>query len=183
MQAARGRLPEKIEPQLGPISTALGEIYQYVLTSSVRSLIDLKTIQEWDIKYALRTVAGVAEVNTWGGFTDEYVVTIIPSKLQLYGITINDVLEAVRNNNENFGAGIINHESEQYIVRGLGRVNSIPDIENIIVLSNDNIPIYIKNLGHVKHGAKLRQGAATKDGTGEVVVGLVMMLKGENSFM
>ena len=181
VQSARSRLPEKIEPQLGPITTALGEVYQYALNSSVRTLTELKTIQEWDIKYALRTVPGVAEVNTWGGFTDEYLITLLPSKLQLYGITIKEFLEALKNNNENFGAGIINHESEQFIVRGLGKVNSISDIENIIVKSANGVPIYIKNLASVSHGARLRQGAATKDGMGEAVVGLVMMLKGENS--
>ena len=181
IQLARSRLPEKAEPQLAPISTAMGEIYQYVVESPVHSPTELKTIQEWDIKYALRTVPGVAEVNTGGGYTDEYLVTIFPAKLQLYGIAIKDVLDALKNNNENFGAGIINHESEQYIVRGLGRVNSISDLENIIVKSVSGVPIYIKNLGFVSHGAALRQGAATKDGLGETVVGLVMMLKGENS--
>ncbi len=181
LQAAHSRLPERVESQLGPVSTAMGEIYQYVLESSAHWPTQLKTIQEWDIKYALRTVPGVAEVNTWGGLTDEFLVTILPAKLQLYGITIKEVLEALKDNNENFGAGIINHESEQYIVRGIGRVASISDIENIIVKSANGVPIYIKSLGVVSHGAELRQGAATKDGLGEVVVGLVMMLKGENS--
>ncbi len=181
LQEAKTRLPEKVEPELGPISTAMGEIYQYALESSKRSPTELKTIQEWDIKYALRTVPGVTEVNSWGGLTDEYLVTIAPAKLQLYELSIKDVMDALKNNNDNFGAGIINHESEQYIIRGLGRANSISDIENIIVKSVNGVPIYIKNLGYVGHGAALRQGAATKDGQGEVVVGLAMMLKGENS--
>ena len=144
----------------------MGEIYQYALESVRHTPTELKTIQEWDIKYALRTVPGVTEVNSWGGFTDEYLVSIIPSKLQLYGLTIKDVTAALKNNNDNFGAGIINHESEQYSIRGLGRANSISDIENIIVKSNNGVPIYIKNLGSVSHGSALRQGAATKDGQG-----------------
>lgn len=181
LQAARSRLPDKVEPQLGPVSTALGEVYQYVVQSPVYSPTDLRTMQEWDIKYALRTVPGVAEVNTWGGLTDEYLITLSPSKLQLYGLSIQEVLEALKDNNGNFGAGIINHESEQYIVRGLGRAESIPDIENIVIKTVNGIPIYVKSIGTVGHGAQLRQGAATKDGLGEVVVGLVMMLKGENS--
>ncbi len=181
IQTAHGRLPEKIEPQLAPISTALGEIYQYIVDGPSHTPTELKTVQEWDIKYALRNVPGVAEVNTWGGLTDEYLVTIIPAKLQLYGLTIQDVLNSLKNNNDNFGAGIINHESEQYIVRGLGRANSVIDLENIIVKSDNGVPIYIKNLGYMSHGAALRQGAATRDGLGETVVGLVMMLKGENS--
>jgi cobalt-zinc-cadmium resistance protein CzcA len=181
LQAALGRLPSGLEPQLGPISTALGEIYQYVVESPFRSPTELKTIHEWDIKYQLRTVPGIAEVNTWGGFTDEYVVKIIPAKLLAYGITLPEVFNALKQNNDNFGAGIINEESEQYIVRGLGRANTIADLENIIVKSVNGAPILIKNVATVGHGAALRQGAATKDGLGEVVVGLVMMLKGENS--
>jgi cobalt-zinc-cadmium resistance protein CzcA len=181
LQAALSRLPAGLNPQLGPISTAMGEIYQYVVESPFRSPTELKTIHEWDIKYQLRTVPGVAEVNTWGGFTDEYIVNVIPAKLQAYGITLNEVFDALQRNNDNFGAGIINHESEQYTVRGLGRANSISDLENIIVKSVNGVPILIKNIATVGHGKALRQGAATKDGLGEVVVGLVMMLKGENS--
>lgn len=181
LQVARSRIPAELDPQLGPISTAMGEIYQYVVESPFHTPTELKTIQEWDIKYQLRTVPGVAEVNTWGGFTDEYIVRIIPSKLQAYGITLPEIFDALKRNNENFGAGIINHESEQYVVRGLGRANSIADIENIIVKSTNGVPILVKNIASVGHGAALRQGAATKDGLGEVVVGLVMMLKGENS--
>lgn len=181
LQAALSRLPNGVHPQLGPISTAMGEIYQYLVESPYRTAAELKTLQEWDIKYQLRTVPGVAEVNTWGGLTDEYVVRVLPAKLQAYGITLPEVFDALKNNNDNFGAGIINHESEQFLVRGLGRANSVSDIENIIVKSANGVPVLIKNIATVGHGAALRQGAATKDGLGEVVVGLVMMLKGENS--
>jgi heavy metal efflux system protein len=181
LQTARARIPSEIEPELGPISTAMGEIYQYVLESKVYSPTDLKTLNEWEIKYQLRTVPGVAEVNTWGGFTDEYVVRVVPAKLQAYNITLLEVCDALKRNNDNFGAGIINHESEQYVVRGIGRANSISDLENIIVKSVNGVPILIKNIATVAHGTALRQGAATKDGAGEVVLGLVMMLKGENS--
>jgi cobalt-zinc-cadmium resistance protein CzcA len=181
LQSALARLPSGIQPQLGPITTAMGEIYQYVVESNFHSPTELKTIQEWEIKYQLRTVSGVAEVNTWGGFTDEYIVRVIPGKLQAYNINLSEVFEALKRNNDNFGAGIINHDSEQYLVRGLGRANSINDLENIIVKSVNGVPILIKNIATVEHGAALRQGAATKDGLGEVVVGLVMMLRGENS--
>jgi len=181
LQLIAERIPSNCTSQLGPISTAMGEIYQYVIESPFRSPTELKTIHEWDIKYQLRTVPGVTEVNTWGGYTDEYIVRIIPAKLQAYNITLPEVFDALKRNNNNFGAGIINHESEQYIVRGLGRANSITDLENIIVKSVNGVPIFIGNIATVDHGAALRQGAATKDGLGEVVVGLVMMLKGENS--
>jgi cobalt-zinc-cadmium resistance protein CzcA len=181
LQSARSRIPEGLNPELGPISSAMGEIYQYVVEGPSFTPTQLKTLQEWEIKYQLRQVPGVAEINTWGGLTDEYLVSINPSKVQAYGITLQDVFTALQNNNENFGAGIITHESEQFIVRGLGRANSIADLENITVKTVQNAPILIKNIAVVQHGAALRQGAATKDGRGETVVGLVMMLKGENS--
>jgi len=181
LQTAKARIPSDAVPQLGPICTAMGEVYQYVVEGNGQSLTDLKTLHEWDIKYQLRTVPGIADVNTWGGFTDEYVVTIDPTRLQQYKLTIQDVFSAIKHNNENFGAGIIDHESEQYVVRGLGRVNTLENIENIIVSSKDGVPVLLKNLGSAGHGTALRQGAATKDGAGEVVVGLVMMLKGDNS--
>jgi len=181
LQSARSRLPEGLNPELGPISSAMGEVYQYVVEGHAFTPTQLKTLQEWDVKYQLRTVPGVADINTWGGFTDEYLVKINPSKIQAYGITLQDVFSALQNNNENFGAGIITHESEQFIVRGLGRANSLTDIENITIKSVQNAPILIKNIALVQHGAALRQGAATKDGVGETVIGLVMMLKGENS--
>jgi len=181
LQSARARLPANINPQLGPISTAMGEIYQYVLRGQGYSPTEIKTIQDWDIKYQLRTVPGVAEVNTWGGLTDEYEVEVMPTTLQQYGLTMKDVFSAIERNNDNFGAGIINHENEQFIVRGLGRANALSDIENIIVKSVDGAPIVVKNIGRVYHGSALRQGAASRNGQGEVVLGLVMMLKGENS--
>lgn len=180
-QTARSRLPSNISPQLAPISTAMGEVYQYFVEGKGYSLTDLKTLHDFDVKYLLRTVPGVAEVNTWGGFTDEYVVTVDPHRLQQFNLTIKDVFEALQHNNENFGAGIIDHESEQYIVRGIGRVNSVSDIENIMIKSVNSMPISIRNVATVGHGKALRQGAATRDGIGEVVVGLVMMLKGDNS--
>jgi cobalt-zinc-cadmium resistance protein CzcA len=181
LQSARARLPRDCNPQLGPISTAMGEIFQYVVEGKTYSPTELKTLQDWEIKYQLRIVPGVAEVNTWGGLTDEYEVEIAPTLLQQYGLTLKDVFSAIEKNNENFGAGIINHESEQYVVSGLGRVNSLSDIENITIKTKNGVPILVKNVGRVYHGAGLRQGAATKDGLGETVVGLVMMLKGENS--
>jgi len=181
LQTARGRLPADINPELGPISTAMGEIFQYVVEGKSYTQTELKSLQDWQIKYQLRTIPGVAEVNTWGGMTDEYEVEIAPTLLQQYGLTLKDVFGAIERNNENFGAGIINHESEQYVVRGLGRVNSLADIENITIKSRNGVPILIKNVARVYHGTALRQGASTKDGQGETIVGLVMMLKGENS--
>ncbi len=181
LQSARSRLPQGVNPELGPIATGMGEIYQYVVEGKGYTATELKTLHDWDIKYQLRTVPGVNEVNTWGGLTQEYQVTVFPEQLVRFGLTLNNVFDALKNNNENFSGGIIEHGSEQYIVRGLGRVHRLEDIGNIIVKRENGIPIAIKNIARVEYGSTLRQGAVTKDGNGEVVTGLVMMLKGENS--
>lgn len=181
LQSAKSRLPEGTNPELGPITTGMGEIYQYVVEGHGYTPTELKTLHDWNIKYQLRTVPGVNEVNTWGGFTQEYQVTIFPEKLVQYGLTMNDMFEAIRNNNNNFSGGIIEHDSEQYIVRGLGRVNSLEDIGNILIKKQGEAPIPINQVARLEYGKELRQGAVTKDGMGEVVTGIVMMLKGENS--
>lgn len=181
IQSARGRLPDKVSPELGPITTGMGEIYQYVVEGKGYSAMELKTLHDWEIKYQLRTVPGVNEVNTWGGLTQEYVVTIRPERLIQYGLTLNEVFDALKRNNSNFSGGIIEHGPEQYVVRGLGRVNTLDDIGKILIKNKDGIPITVNQLGSVALGSALRQGAATKDGQGEVVTGIVMMLKGENS--
>jgi len=179
--SARERLPEGLNPELGPITTGMGEIYQYVVEGKGYSPTDLKTLHDWEIKYQLRTVPGVNEVNTWGGKTLEYQVTLYPDRLLQYNLSLKEVFEALKNNNANFSGGIIEHSSEQYIVRGIGLINKLQDIRNIVVKYQDGSPIYIKNIAKVEYGEMLRQGAATKDGKGEVVTGIVMMLKGENS--
>lgn len=181
LQSAKSRLPAGLNPELGPITTGMGEIYQYVVEGYGYSPTEIKTLHDWDIKYQLRTVPGVNEVNTWGGFTQEYQVTVYPERLIQYGLTIQDVFKALENNNDNFSGGIIEHGSEQFIVRGLGRVNSLNDIGNILIEKKGEAPIAIKNIATVEYGKALRQGAVTKDGKGEVVTGIVMMLKGENS--
>lgn len=181
LQSAKSRLPNGLNPELGPITTGMGEIYQYVVEGHGYSPSELKTLHDWDIKYQLRTVPGVNEINSWGGFTQEYQVTVYPDQLIQYNLTIEDVFKALENNNENFSGGIIEHGSEQFIVRGLGRVNSLNDIGNIFIEKKGEAPIAIKNVATVEYGTALRQGAVTKDGNGEVVTGIVMMLKGENS--
>jgi cobalt-zinc-cadmium resistance protein CzcA len=181
VQTAKSRLPLGISPELGPITTGMGELYQYVVEGKGYSPMQLKTLHDWDIKYQLRTVPGVNEVNTWGGFTQEYTVTISPEKLLQYRLTVKDLFDALANNNANFSGGLIEHNGQQYIVRGLGRVNSLTDIGNIIVKQTGRTPILVSTIADVSFGKALRQGAVTKDGQGEVVTGMVMMLKGENS--
>jgi len=183
LQTAITRIPVGLKPEMGPITTGMGEIYQYTIEGIGYSLDELKTLHEWDIKYQLRTVPGVNEVNTWGGKTREYQVVIDSKSLIQYGISLKEVFEALKNNNANFSGGIINHNSEQYIVRGLGLINKLDDLRHIVVKYENGVPICIKDIGRIEYGSALRQGAATKDGKGEVVLGIVMMLKGENSFV
>lgn len=181
----RRQIPESIgSPEMGPISTGLGEIYQY----EVRSLSDkqdpikLRTIQDWSIRRQLMGVPGVAEVNSYGGQKKQFQVRVDPARLQSYGITLRDVLSTVVANNENVGGAYIEHQGEQYILRGIGLAQNTQEIENIVVKTGkEGVPVFIKDIGEVVEGSEVRQGAVLADGKGEIVAGIVMMLKGENS--
>lgn len=183
---AREQIPESIgSPEMGPISTGLGEIYQYQLKADSSSGYDataLRTIQDWSVRRQLLGVPGVTEVNSFGGFEKQYQVQLDPLKLQSYGLSLHDVLEAIGRNNANVGGAYIEHGSEQYLLRGIGLVASANDIANIVVKTGkEGVPIYVRDLGEVVTGATVRQGAVTADGQGEIVAGIAMMLKGENS--
>ncbi len=189
LQKAANEIPAELgKPVLGPISTGLGEIYQYVIRPKGKTkqdsteLMEMRTLQDWVVKRQLLTVPGVNEVNSFGGFEKQYQVLVDPQKLISYGITLRDVYEAVSENNSNAGGAYIEHSNEQYLIRGIGLVQSIDDIKNIIIKTDDNgTPIYIHNVADVKVGPALRQGAVTMNGEGEVAAGIVMMLKGANS--
>ncbi len=186
LSQAKEQIPESIgSPEMGPISTGLGEIYQYELHSTAAAGLDateLRTIQDWNVRRQLLGVPGVTEVNSFGGFEKQYQVRLDPSRLQSYGLTLRDVFDAVSRNNANVGGAYIEHGEEQYLLRGIGLVESIADIENIVVKTGkEGIPIYVRDVGEVVAGATVRQGAVTADGKGEIVAGIVMMLKGENS--
>ncbi len=180
LQEARSRIPSGLEPSLGPVATAFGEIYQYTLESGAPSPMELKTVQEWQIKPQLRAVPGVGEINTWGGLTRQYHVVVDPERVRSYGLSLRDVFERLSENNTNFGAGFIEHTSEQYTVRGLGRVHSARDIEDVVLASHNGTPVCIRDVATVSVGPMARQGAVTRDGKGETVSGMVIMLKGEN---
>lgn len=169
-------------PEMGPISTGLGEIYQFEIRGQGYSLMDLRSILEWDIAPLLRSEPGVVEVNAFGGELKTYEVQLDASRLVSYNIPLAKVFEALERNNFNSGGGYIEHNQEQYVVRGEGLVGTLDDIGNIVVGATKNgTPIYIKNLGTVQYAPMIRQGAATRDGHGETVTGIVMMLIGENS--
>jgi len=186
---AREQIPENIgSPEMGPISTGLGEIYQYELKAAPGpegkqyGATALRTIQDWSVRRQLLGVPGVTEVNSFGGLEKQFQVRIDPVKLQSYGLSLRAVLEAVARNNANVGGAYIEHGAEQYLLRGIGLAESSGDIANIIVKAGkEGVPIYVHDLGEVVEGATVRQGAVTADGKGEIVAGIAMMLKGENS--
>ncbi|MBP9855150.1 MAG: CusA/CzcA family heavy metal efflux RND transporter [Candidatus Omnitrophica bacterium] len=189
IQEAKGNLPEGIDPAMGPIATGLGEIFMWTVDSKdgaqrpdgkAYTPADLRTIQDWVIKPQLRTVPGVTEVNTIGGYERQFHVTPHPERLAAYGLTFQDILASLEKNNTNVGAGYIEHAGEQYLVRSPGQVSTIEEIQNIIVGYHEGVPVFIKSVAEVIEGKELRTGAATEDGK-EVVVGTVFMLMGENS--
>ncbi|MDX9909673.1 MAG: efflux RND transporter permease subunit, partial [Mariniphaga sp.] len=172
LQSIADELPPDVSsPQLGPISTALGEIYQYVVMGENYSLTELREIQDWLIAPQLKVVSGVTEINSFGGFVKQYDVVIQPGKLRTFGISLSEVLDAIANNNSVSGGNFIEHNDEQYIIRGFGQINTIKDIENIIVKNVENKPVFIRDIAQVEIGTQIRQGGVTQDGKGEVVTG------------
>lgn len=178
LQEAKEKMPTGAEPVMGPISTGLGEVYQFVLEGQNQDAMELRTILDWIIKPILRTVPGVTEVNSFGGFVKQYQVLVDPNKLLSHNLSLRDVFSAVEQNNKNAAGNFIEHVSEQYIVRGVGLAQSEEDIRNIVLATHDGTPVYIRNVADVQVGSEVRQGAVTKDGQGEVVTGIVLMLRG-----
>ena len=183
LPAAREAIPPGLgNPEMGPITTGLGEIYQFEVRGEGKSLMDLRTILEWDIALRLRSVPGVVEVNAFGGELKTYEVQVDPSRLVAYNIPLDTVFEALQGNNANAGGAYIEKAQEQYVIRGEGLVERIADIDNVVVsAAQDGTPIYVRNIAQTVFAPKVRQGAVTRDGRGEVVTGVVMMLMGENS--
>ncbi len=186
LSQAREQIPSNIgSPEMGPIATGLGEIYQYEVKAekgSNYSATDLRTIHDWNIRRQLMGVPGVTEVNSHGGFGKQYEVRLEPEKLQSYGLRLRDVYEAVTRNNGTVGGGYIEKGAEQYLLRGVGLVEKMDDIANIVVKTGaEGVPVYVKDLGEIVEGKGIRQGAVTADGEGEIVSGMAIMLKGENS--
>lgn len=181
LQDVRDQLPSDVSPpQLGPISTALGEIYQYVVRGDGYSLTELREIQDWVIAPQLRAVPGVTEVNSFGGFVKQYDVWVDPEQLRTLRLSLRDVIEAIERNNSVSGGNYLEHNQEQYIIRGFGQIRGTDDLERIIVARRGGRPIYLRDVAKVRLGHQIRQGAVTQDGKGEVVTGIVMMLRGEN---
>jgi cobalt-zinc-cadmium resistance protein CzcA len=171
-------------PELGPIATGMSEIYQFEVRSENKdqySLKELRTILDWQIAYQLRSVPGVIEVNTFGGELKTYEVQVDPERLQNYSLSLSEVFTALQENNGNSGGGYVIHGSEQRLLRGEGLVGSLDDISAIVIASNNGVPVLVKDVAEVHYAPMLRQGAVTRDGNREAVVGMVMMIMGGNS--
>lgn len=169
-------------PEMGPISTGLGEIYQFEIRGDNYTPMELRSILDWDVGFKLRSVPGVVEVNSYGGELKTYEVEIEPDKLVSYNLSLQQVVEALERNNSARGGAYIERNGEQQVVRGEGLVEKLSDVSNIVVAATPaGVPIYVRNLGEVQFAPRVRQGAVTRDGRGEVVTGVVLMLIGENS--
>lgn len=188
LQTIGSEIPDGLEPMMGPIATGLGEIFTYTVEAEDGAVkedgtaytpMDLLTVQEWTIVPQLRNLKGVIEVNTIGGYEQQYHVLPYPDKLLAYDLTVHDVIAALEANNDNVGAGYIERSGEQYLVRVPGQVQDIDDIRTIILAKRDEVTIRVRDVADVKLGSPLRTGAATQNGQ-EIVLGTVMMLMGEN---
>ncbi|AKJ75453.1 efflux RND transporter permease subunit [Xanthomonas oryzae] len=185
LQQAASALPEGLEPSLGPVATGLGEIFMYTVEAEPGAEQTwtpkaLRTLQDWVVRPQMRHLKGVTEVNTVGGYVRQFHITPDPTKLQAYGLTLQDVLDAVGRSNANVGAGYIERAGEQYLIRVPGQVTGIDGLRKIVVATRDGLPLRIGDVAQVLEGSELRTGAATKDGK-EVVLGTAFMLIGENS--
>jgi cobalt-zinc-cadmium resistance protein CzcA len=188
------QLPAEIQPpQMGPVSTGLGEVFHYVLTyggvdfttvpepERVRRLTELRTLHDWVVKPQLRSVPGVAEVNSWGGYEKQYQVRLDPDRIIKHGLTFDAVSEALQQNNQNVGGGTITERSQMLLVHGVGRTVNVEQIEDIVIASRDGVPIRVSDVADVQLGHEIRRGTVTANGQGEAVLGLGFMLMGENS--
>jgi len=187
LKSAEEKIPEGFgKPFMGPVSTGLGEIYQYIINvddahKDQYSLSDVRTIQDWIVKRQLAGIPGVVEVNTWGGYLKTYEVAVNPERLRALDITLSDVFTALERNNSVAGGGYIEKLNESYFIRGEGLITSLSDIESIVVSTKGEVPVYVRDVAKVGFGHANRFGAITGNGEGEKVLGQVMMLKDGNS--
>jgi heavy metal efflux system protein len=175
-------LAEGIErPKMGPVATGLGEVFHYVVMGGGKDATELRTIHDWVIKPKMRTVKGAAEINSWGGYEKQYQVRIDPTRLIKFGLTFDEVIRAVEENNRNVGGGNVNEGTQTVLVQGLGRTNTVDEIKGIVVTSKHGVPVRVGDVADITIGSEIRRGAVTADGKGEVVMGLGFMLMGENT--
>ena len=178
MLSAREELPEGASSALGPISTGLGEVFQYTLESDQRDLMELRSLHDWVVRPILRTVPGVAGVDSFGGHVRQFHVIADPSALQRYDLTLDELSRAVRENNGVAGGAFVERGGEQFVVRGDGWIRGLDDLEQIVVAYREGVPVLLEQVARVEIGSEIRQGAISRDGDGERVAGIVLMLKG-----
>ncbi|MFC0777487.1 efflux RND transporter permease subunit [Flavobacterium sp. HJSW_4] len=187
LKEAEENIPDYVNsPELAPISTGLGEIYQYDVYAkkgyeNKYSAVELRTIQDWIIIPQLQGIKGVAEVSTWGGKLKQFEIAVNPNMLNSLGVTITEIFDALEKNNQNTGGAYIEKDQYTYFIRGVGMAKGVKDLENVVVKNRNGSPVLVRNVAQVREGIALRYGASTKDGKGEIVSGMVLMLKGENS--
>lgn len=183
------RMPEGVTPILGPVSTGLGEIYQYTLdkktdgtkTLTQTELTERRAVQDWVVRPLLRSIPGIAEINSQGGYVKQYQALVNPDRMNYYGLKLNDIYAALARNNANSGGGVLPHYAEQYLIRGVGLIQGLADIENIVLKERNGVPVYMRDVAEVKLGSEVRVGALLKNGDTESVGGIVMMIKGGNA--
>ena len=178
---ARSRLPRSAEPVLGPVSTGLSEVFMYLVEGSTQTLMELRTLQDWVIRPMLRAVPGLADVDTLGGLAKQYDVLVDPNRLTSFGLTLRQVQAAVAGNNQNAGGSYIEQGGDKLIVHGVGLARSATDLEQIVVAAHKGTPIYLRDVAQVRQGTAIRLGGVTRDGQGEVLEGIAVMLRGGNS--
>ncbi len=179
---AKETLPEQVHnTELGPIATGLGLVYLYYLEGEGHSLLELRTLQDWLIKYELKSVPNVSQVLSIGGDVKQYQILTNPQLLLKYNLTISDIIERVRKNNQNVGGGFITRGKEEYIVRSVGLIQTVQDLENIVVANYEGTPVFLKNVAEVQILPAIKRGSALVNGEGEKVVGMVLKLFGSNT--
>ena len=183
LSAVRGMLPEGVNPVIGPDATGVGWVYEYALVDKTgkHNLAELRSFQDWHLRYALESVKGVSEVAPVGGFVKQYQVDLDPNKLLAYGIPISEVVNKIRMSNGDVGGKIFEVGSTEFYVRGRGYIKKIEDIENVPLKSQKGTPVYVRNVGTVHLGPDIRRGISELNGEGEVVGGIVVMRYGENA--
>ncbi|MBX6318343.1 CusA/CzcA family heavy metal efflux RND transporter [Pigmentiphaga sp.] len=183
------RMPAGVTPVLGPVSTGLGEVYQYTLDRpddgdrelTPKELTERRIVQDWVVRPLLRSIPQVAEINSQGGYVKQYQVLVHPDRMSHYGVTLQQVYQALARNNANSGGGILPHYAEQYLIRGVGLIESLEDIANIVLAESNGTPIYMRDVAEVTMGHAVRYGAVIKNGVTEAVGGIVMMMRGGNA--
>src|SRR5882762_8023850 len=183
LNSVRGKLPEGVNPVIGPDATGVGWVYEYALVDDTgrHNLAELRSIQDWNLRYALASVPGVSEVAPVGGFVKQYQVDLDPNALVAYNIPLSDVINAIKLSNADVGGKIFEVATTEYYIRGRGYIKKIEDIENIVLKVENGTPVYLKNVANVHLGADIRRGVAELDGKGETVGGIVVMRYGENA--